>query len=761
MLLKRFLTSVLIVCAFFVSLNAQSSYSEPKYQFQDVDTIDMYVGDTVYVKNLFDFSTGNPDGWFINYDVDFYEFEVEDDGCSFHLWSEADDLLEMETLHVDMHVVNVAGEQLTDTLLNIDRHYIIRLYPYPLADLIVRLTDETGNKNGYFLQSFLGTTNDTVINKSMDTYATHYVRVSLPTMSGDSTHWKMFINGEEVSVLEPYFYQFLDEDADEDGKEMMFNIKVVNQLPHRKEPFTMYCNVKCNVYPFPVVKLSHIVETYSGRPDGFIFYYKGGVKDCWSVTWTDLDTFEPMTTEQMEDLCYVTDTLECHDFYLTVKNGNKEAGYYKGAAVVNFYVWPAPSETLSVINTTSDAVFEEKDGVIDVECCEGDTLSFHPEVLGGYAANGEAWQCVIDDVTNYIDSNESEDFYHIASRADGVPTKDGYVNRTFRVTMKNVYTGSYYTSDTLWYEKSYTVNVREKLNSPTLDDIAVDFRLIDANQEREMTDGGYMAIRQLNKIRIEHDDFISSLDAFGGDYYRYSWDIYGMELLRSTTSWDILANVYVGAEKHIEPMTISMQIKKYDAAGNEIAASPVKEYTIKVYNAPHTPENIYVKGNGNSGTIIANSDVSDADLTYYDYYLVFGYQNSVTGGLVEHGRLVQNGAGQCRFDSDFSREEVLDVSNTFQVYSQWCYDDGVTITSGKRIGFGEDGNTDSSWDGSDYSGKGGTARLVRRNSGISEDLDEAPTVSGIYSADGKRHADYVKGMNILRMSDGTVRKENR
>lgn len=85
----------------------------------------------------------------------------------------------------------------------------------------------------------------------------------------------------------------------------------------------------------------------------------------------------------------------------------------------------------------------------------------------------------------------------------------------------------------------------------------------------------------------------------------------------------------------------------------------------------------------------------------------------------------------------------------------WKYNNGVENTSGLRTANG----VDEAWDGSAYSGK---TRFVIDDSptsinGISSESSESD-VKESYSINGLKSDRHNKGFNIVKMSDGRVKK---
>lgn len=111
-----------------------------------------------------------------------------------------------------------------------------------------------------------------------------------------------------------------------------------------------------------------------------------------------------------------------------------------------------------------------------------------------------------------------------------------------------------------------------------------------------------------------------------------------------------------------------------------------------VYRRPYTPTTLRRKGNGTSCVMIVQlNGYNDVQLSQYKYRFVFGYtdKNGVDYFMPEtENRFYQ-----------FEPNIFNNSNNTFWVLSQWNYDDGSKVTSGKRF---LNGTKDDSFDASQY-----------------------------------------------------------
>lgn len=280
-----------------------------------------------------------------------------------------------------------------------------------------------------------------------------------------------------------------------------------------------------------------------------------------------------------------------------------------------------------------------------------------------------------------------------------------------------------------------------------------DFWITDVNQNRSVVEGTY--VREGNGLEVSVSPLLR-----GSRDYVYSW--YGFTTETNSNIQNVTVRRLNSEVKKSVTETYTLQY--YDEGiyqhswdsrkywdGKEI----VKHFTI--YAKPATPTGLMKKGSGASGTMIATTDgISDQDLINRDYYLVFGYVNA-NGTDVRKEPIHQDGIGQTRWSSQFTQAEVNNPSNKFYVFALWKYDNGVKITSGKRFVNGVDEQWDGSWDDTRAGGDDTTSILQIEDDTIPVTESETNAV-GIYSVSGKPLTQYAKGLNIVRMKDGTVRK---
>ena len=267
--------------------------------------------------------------------------------------------------------------------------------------------------------------------------------------------------------------------------------------------------------------------------------------------------------------------------------------------------------------------------------------------------------------------------------------------------------------------------------------------IVDMNRNSNLDNG----IREGNQIHY-------STDCYGGypTGWNYRWSLDDIQISDLKEQTSTITSDISGDTKNTKVVDLVCDVANvYD---NQIWASTQYNKTFTVYKKPQTPLSIMKKGNGTSGTIIATSNVTDADLEAHDYYLVFGYRDK-NGNMHDETSLQQQNPGSVRWSVQIPASVINNYSNTLYVYALWKYNNGVEITSGLRTANG----VDEAWDGSTYSGK---TRSVIDDSptGINDIFSESSDsdVKESYSINGLKSDRLNKGFNIVKMSDGRVKK---
>jgi len=160
--------------------------------------------------------------------------------------------------------------------------------------------------------------------------------------------------------------------------------------------------------------------------------------------------------------------------------------------------------------------------------------------------------------------------------------------------------------------------------------------------------------------------------------------------------------------------------------------------TLNVFKMPPTPTYFVQKGNGTSNTWIISGFKKESSK---DRLAVGTYKTN--GGLTEvkaisesiNATITENGTGWFIMEGHRDAKDLC-------LYTVRDYGDNVVITSDILPV-----NLTSvvKWDGSTYENRG----ILPQS---------APSVTGVYSIDGVKTNSMVRGLNIIRLEDGTVRK---
>lgn len=173
-----------------------------------------------------------------------------------------------------------------------------------------------------------------------------------------------------------------------------------------------------------------------------------------------------------------------------------------------------------------------------------------------------------------------------------------------------------------------------------------------------------------------------------------------------------------------------------------------------VYRKPKTPTKLVPKGNGSTRTLIAEMAISDQLLQNNEYYLCFGYLEENGKVTIMGEPMLQDGPGQTRFSAQIPQDRWND-QNKLCVFALWHYSDGTWITSGLRF----IDEVDENWDGSDYSGRNTYSGTTRGDiTNIQKTVFSSQRSQAVYGISGDVRGTLQRGLNIVHMADGTVRK---
>ena len=204
-----------------------------------------------------------------------------------------------------------------------------------------------------------------------------------------------------------------------------------------------------------------------------------------------------------------------------------------------------------------------------------------------------------------------------------------------------------------------------------------------------------------------------------------------------------------------ESRTFSLEITNMGPNGIAWENNNVtKTYT--VYKKPRTPESLIKKGNGNTRTLVATMAINDQQMMTNEYYLCFGCreEDGSVSLIAEPQR--QQGAGQTRYLAEVPQIQWGRDADLC-TFALWHYDDDVWITSDLRF---LNGTVDNQWDGSDYDGEGTYNGATRSDytTSIQESVVHGQDIQSAYGLGGTVRGTMQRGINILRMKDGSVKK---
>lgn len=383
-------------------------------------------------------------------------------------------------------------------------------------------------------------------------------------------------------------------------------------------------------------------------------------------------------------------------------------------------------DNLSYVITTWPNSVVKSDGLTNYVGCGGQTKDFYVTSTGG---RKDGW--TYEWYKNGTIIGQGSPTFTLDLENDDVNSEP--ITDSDSVRVKNISDGEE------WFSEVYPFSVTIYPKPRVPDTIT----LTDGNRGQEITKG----IREGNDIGLYCDECLGGYP----DAWTYSWNCDNREIgAERQLDTNVSAN-YTGSGKANTDVTYSCYVQNlYKGSSWE-----EKRYdkTITVYRKPQTPTGLTRKGNGTSGTLIATTSVSDTDLEGHEYYLVFGYIDA-NGQMHDAMSQRQQNVGEVRWSTQISSSEMNSPSNTLYVYALWKYSDGAEITSGLR----QLNSVDERWDGSSYDGS--TRSVIANATAISniQHGEDAITPHEYYMTNGMKSQGQSKGLNIIRMSDGTVKK---
>ena len=386
-------------------------------------------------------------------------------------------------------------------------------------------------------------------------------------------------------------------------------------------------------------------------------------------------------------------------------------------------VWPLPK-----VESLTDEEAER-------ESCGGQTLRLSAKTHGGQK---DGWKFTYKKGENIIVTSE-DNFYDLTLDDNSDDVQKYYVQAV------NMVEDSVRCNTTL--EISVTVYPSPQMPK--------DIVVTDVNRGNALVGSG---IREGNKIKL------SCEECYGGypGGWTYSWKKDNNGINGTLEAEATIENTDTGDTMDNNSQVTFSCIVNNISQQNEKWAESTYTKQLTIYHKPKTPKSLVIKGSGASNTAIATTDgVKDEDLINHKYFLVFGYRDKY-GKMHDEESLPQEEPGKVRWSTQLEEDVVNDPSNTLYVYALWKYNDGVEITSGLRTASRINGNwvssADEDWDDSSYDGK--TRSVLEGTTGIVEvyDTQETDTAKEYYMVNGTKSSTLVKGINIIRMSNGSVKK---
>jgi hypothetical protein len=240
------------------------------------------------------------------------------------------------------------------------------------------------------------------------------------------------------------------------------------------------------------------------------------------------------------------------------------------------------------------------------------------------------------------------------------------------------------------------------------------------------------------------------------DSWHYVWN--GNDGTDNVTVVDVPTISSASLGKTTIEQTYSLVINNFGPTDHRWDGKRYASKTLTVFRKPKTPVTLTKKGNGSSRTLIATADLTDAQLEENEYYLVFGYRED-DGTISMIGEpMRQENPGNVRWTKQVPANQYTDDSRLC-VYALWRYSSGADVTSGLR--FLGQSVSDEAWDGSEFSRYTRGVEPGTNADGIEELRSSAVSTGNVqsnFTLSGMKSNRLVRGMNIMKMADGTTRK---
>ncbi len=497
-----------------------------------------------------------------------------------------------------------------------------------------------------------GPTAISVIDNFQVTCARRSLTLGVNTIGGQTSNWKFewTKNGSPIAYSEATMpVTFVN-----NGNTMITDVYTVTST-NTVEGEVRYRNTETytiNIYPEPDTRQGTASwEAYYGSDVTMDVTSTGGYPQGWKYEWSD----------ELPDAASVTYTVptSSSDSYnktitLTVTNGYEDVVWAKTTYTYNITCWSrgeiSSATTLAAdyngnINLTLNT--NRRGGYVN-----GWTYEWY--LNGTFQADGQPMLAINE--TNYGEYVENHDWTLIATN-----TLNGEVGS--RTTI------------------NYTYALWPVIEAPTSFEVS----------QSNVSNGSTIVLNVAPKA------------ASGGYMYEwsYNWTANGSFIPGNSPVITYTAEIPTNSGMAYEDITFGLQLvnKGPFTSPNYWFDETYPEKTVRVYNRPSTPTQLERKGNGTTCTMIALTDLSDAQLTANNYTFVFGYTDAQG---VDHA-MPSTTNRYYRYTSEIFNNSTYD----FWVYTRWSYDNGVTVTSNRRH---LNGSVDD-YDGSEYgtSGRGDSA----------------------------------------------------
>lgn len=488
-------------------------------------------------------------------------------------------------------------------------------------------------------------------------------------------------------------------------------------------------------------------DCYSGDELKFLYTIKGGnisSHGMWSInvdnkemvidnesdglSSTGILDLTPSSTNSSIDYKMWTIQFNCTytgEYYSSSKIWYSDTYYVSS----NIYPQPAISSELSDSSAVNGRWGEDR-----IQVYEGNSINMKFNRTANGNPNGWKYEWQLDGITQ---STALDEWVY-------VPTSDKpYEDKTLSVHLTNEINGNYGLNQTL----TYPIRVWKRVVNNN------GFLLSDITNPSNQMKGDVLNTREGNVVQIHSNPIQYGYNPAESVNYTYRWE--GITADNLATEFEFKAENDVNDNKFgFSSKQYSLVVQNIGPYGHVWYNSPRIIKTLNVYNHPQTPTSIVKKGNGNSGTMICTTTISDQLLDDQHYYLVFGYRDS-NGEDHDYASQEQVAPGEVRWSKQFGNENQM--SNAY-VYALWKAD-GVEITSGKC----SLNSVDQDWDGSTYDGS--TRAIINEEYNTIFDIAEETSntkVVKVFSLDGKLLSQSVKdlkpGIYIIRFGQNQTRK---